>query len=482
MNSIDQNNPNDKFAQVQTMHRVYSGALFTIFAASGSDSEAGLCGVQAGSRAVNHISEMVNGKEIFVSLPLLTEALESVGGSPGEGWINRGWTMQEGLLSRRCLIFTESQVFWKCCKELCCESIAEVFEHQRESASPPRRGEIFCADRLLRNLDGGATAYEGTNCYYFEVVCAYTKRVLSFDSDRLHAFQGISNAMQITFGSKILWGLAEDILDLSLLWVPTSLDIEKKRDTRFPSWSWASWLGSVDYYVLSREAYPNDSSATYASGDVVKSASSIRKTNSYWKFNKKGKRKEIVQKLVRYPGKIEEKYDLITEEGHLKYVICGGKYDIKHYNVKQLSEIDPPTGDLNPDILASLSGRDNYDFFPVISFITTTITLYLVRAASDDERAFQCRFKPMSEGRDTGLVGDLDESIFVDDTRDLRHVEGKGCELILLSRCEAPGTAVMNVMLIKRLRNGVSRRMGIGYVLPETWEQANPMQEWVWLR
>jgi hypothetical protein len=31
-------------------------------------------------------------------------------------WSSRGWTMQEGLLSRRLLYYTSSQMIWKCCE------------------------------------------------------------------------------------------------------------------------------------------------------------------------------------------------------------------------------------------------------------------------------------------------------------------------------------------------------------------------------
>jgi hypothetical protein len=466
------------------MDKIYIEALFTIVAASGSHSEAGIAGVQPGSRAKKQFSEIVDGEEIFVSLPLLKEALEPIHESHegmngsnghkvsrGNGWISRGWTMQEGLLSGKCLIFTSSQVFWKTRGEMCCESIAEVFDHQRASAARPPHGDIFCAPGLMRNASSGL--YFGTESYYFELASAYSRRVLSFDSDRLRAFKGISNAMQTTYGSKFLWGLPEDIFDFVLLWVPTSLDGSKARDIRFPSWCWASWPGSVDYYVLDQEAHRG-----IAGNEVLRSASSIRKTNVYWKFNKKGDRKKIVQKRVRYPSEIEEKYDCLSDDGNLKYILHS-KPQCEYY-LKQLSDIDPPTGELDLDVLAGLTTQDD-NFLPLVLFLTTTITLYLVRATNDN-RVFQCRCKPVSESRATRSLGDLEESIFVDDARDLLRLEGKGCDFIVLSKCESPGAAVMNVMLIERLKNGVARRLGIGYILPKTWSQANPVQEWVLLQ
>ncbi|OCK86223.1 HET-domain-containing protein, partial [Lepidopterella palustris CBS 459.81] len=103
---INQEDPEDKAVQIQAMDRIYNGAWLTLIAGEGDDANAGLPGVRTGSRSYQQYFEVVDGLTIYISTPLLKESLSR--------WINRGWTFQEGLLSDRCLIFTASQVFWKC--------------------------------------------------------------------------------------------------------------------------------------------------------------------------------------------------------------------------------------------------------------------------------------------------------------------------------------------------------------------------------
>ncbi|PMD27107.1 HET-domain-containing protein, partial [Hyaloscypha hepaticicola] len=107
---IDQHNVVAKHYQIQNMDKIYQGTYATIIASAGTDASSGLTGVGC----VPSI-----GKSILCStLPPLKDVL-------GETtWITRGWTYQEAALSRRCLFFTELQVYYVCSAMSCSEAIA----------------------------------------------------------------------------------------------------------------------------------------------------------------------------------------------------------------------------------------------------------------------------------------------------------------------------------------------------------------------
>lgn len=83
------------------MNAVYASAQVTIVAAAGEDSAFGLPVV---SCALQQPCASVQGHSLAV---VPREPAESIKGSV---WWTRGWTFQEGVLSRRRLVFTDHEV------------------------------------------------------------------------------------------------------------------------------------------------------------------------------------------------------------------------------------------------------------------------------------------------------------------------------------------------------------------------------------
>ncbi|KAL1633898.1 hypothetical protein SLS58_010888 [Diplodia intermedia] len=119
---IDQGDVDGKMDQIRRMDSIYKNAAFTIVAAVGADADYGLPGVETrfGTRfrvprlhcrignmlvccrsAFRKSADMGMDRYRYPQNELLRESK----------WNTRGWTYQEGLLARRCLVFTDEQSY-----------------------------------------------------------------------------------------------------------------------------------------------------------------------------------------------------------------------------------------------------------------------------------------------------------------------------------------------------------------------------------
>lgn len=307
----------------KSMHLVYGNAHFTICAADG-DAEAGLRAVspllrmfKSGSRpkrssagfsssppAVSpahhhprppspipssrlghrsnhgmHTDEARGGPrppEEVASLPLRAECLPGVRLlvlRPPESviqqsvWNQRGWTFQERLLSRRCLIFAEGQVFFQC--------KSTVMSQQIFTDGGVNGWSLDWTNSPLRTL---GELQRRAFWFYMKCVPLYTGRDLTKPKDILTAFQGTAWLLQQRMNAPLFYGLPSSHFDLALLWTPRGrLDRRMHRRSHrtstspcsqdemgncnckveeegyggkeFPSWSWCGWAGGQAEYT-----------------------------------------------------------------------------------------------------------------------------------------------------------------------------------------------------------------------------------------
>jgi Heterokaryon incompatibility protein (HET) len=225
---IVQDDMRKKATQIANMGNVYSQALLTIVAAYGDNADAGLPGVQSFSRKTVQHTEKVQGMTLANRLAYLEDTVT------GSVWNSRGWTFQEGQLSKRCLFFSETQVYFRCNRATCMED----------------SGLRDVAFRAQGNYTIRTERHPIWNNYR-RAVENFTKRSLTFEADIENAFQGMASLLQPAFKGDFLFGLPETELDVALLWQPNSL-IRRRFDPEtgnpiFPSWSWAGWVGEVKY-------------------------------------------------------------------------------------------------------------------------------------------------------------------------------------------------------------------------------------------
>lgn len=297
---IDQNNSQEKQAQIQKMDRIYQCAEVAIMATAGEDCHYGLPGVSKRARRV---------LDPFILDDTLTFGICPAAGAHWQNgaWHERGWTFQETHLPRRRLVFSDTLMHFECAHHRPWQrENSGGFETVQHNAKEARKLKGSYNAMLLdpfRALDTWdwceitplistvslqrVTAYahrrnfEACIVEYYSFVLYYTMRKLSYASDSLNAFLGLANAMQefrhpiynvagvpFMVGNERIdrdhW--AEFSFSSGLAWFsiqgPDRSDQQDAVNGKFPSWSWGnvkSWpveLEKIAYLEMLRPKTP----------------------------------------------------------------------------------------------------------------------------------------------------------------------------------------------------------------------------------
>ena len=235
---IDQNSE-EKDHQIRNMDLIYRGAKLTIIAAAGEDPSFGLPGVSSTKRTPQPMLQ-VKGNLLISSLPDPSAELSS------SKWASRGWTYQEGLLSRRRLAFTRSQVLFQC-----------MNMHSWETISTPLH--IMHTKDLKRFRDGisGCRAFppRGIGKYprdVLERIGEYSQKNLSFEHDALNAFLGIFHAFK---RAGVLTHHISGIPSVQIKQIGQP-KLGQRIESLAPGLSWVASSRNENTYLKRRENFP----------------------------------------------------------------------------------------------------------------------------------------------------------------------------------------------------------------------------------
>ncbi|KAI0100680.1 heterokaryon incompatibility protein-domain-containing protein [Nemania sp. FL0031] len=285
-----------KHEQLMHMDSVYQNAALTIVAAAGQDESYGLPGISK-RRTPQQI--VFKGKDftLMSTLPLPHKSITD------SRWASRGWTYQEAILSRRCLVFTDDQLYFECNSMSCCESFNIERDGGLHKMSPDllffTQPSLFSLKQLPFASVSNQEARLSNFFTYVNCTKEYSRRALSYDHDSLSAFSGIIRMLEsvTVFPVRHIWGspffhpdddnLPTDILEstyqnfqlapfwkspvidygsllgeprpsgqgvdylafllLGLSWQHDSTLGPPRRRTDLPSWSWTGWQGAVTW-------------------------------------------------------------------------------------------------------------------------------------------------------------------------------------------------------------------------------------------
>ena len=257
---IQDDPPEEKKRHLDKMDAVYNCSALTIAAASGRHADSGIPGISTRRKAQH--CEVIKGLRIATMAPSFSE-LE---GSKSLIWNTRGWTFQEKILAKRLLLFTESQVYYKCSEAIWTEEV--IMETGRPSKSIEARKAKYrwSADRPHYAPDGKSMLlkmvvpqlnvddqwnYLGMFPDYAMAVREYTQRTLTKPDDTLIAIKGVFSTLQPDSG-EFYFGLPSAYFLQALLWYPEPGSHHVRTNHELPSWTWASWqVGrGISYDVL----------------------------------------------------------------------------------------------------------------------------------------------------------------------------------------------------------------------------------------
>jgi hypothetical protein len=255
---INQKNEKEASAQIRQMDLVYKNAEITIIAAAGKDPRYGLPGVGRRHRAPQPCAKI--GEHFLVSA--LDDLSYCIRDSP---WMSRAWTYQEGLLSRRRLIFTDQQVYYECYSAYYAEARLAHLPFRTSHYDGTHGPGIFPSSGI------GKTPWD-----IIRRIEEYSGKSLTKDSDILNGILGILRAFETSVhATRHCWGVPilsvpPEIIKSAtksgkknleaqawgfvagLSWtLPESLTgrSELTRRQGFPSWSWTGWTGSVKWAI-----------------------------------------------------------------------------------------------------------------------------------------------------------------------------------------------------------------------------------------
>jgi hypothetical protein len=290
---IHQDSAEDWANEGSQMDKIYKCAWVTLAATSASTSEDGFLDYLLKDRMfpiqIPHSHDTPPGQDgflqseshqIFARLMERRDSHRFEADVDGATWNERGWTLQERHLARRIIHFSRSQVFWECRRGIESEcgqrivqlpfSITQAYgpedspsEDSSDSGSLQSETEQILGsnDNTPESSESGRdsvqnyeTAVAKTRLYtwWFQVLGDYSRRKLTYASDKLAAISGIAKEVNTMHHSitqsedQYMVGLWLDALADCLLWKPENRAAMADPGLfRAPSWSWARWDGAI---------------------------------------------------------------------------------------------------------------------------------------------------------------------------------------------------------------------------------------------
>lgn len=164
---------------------------------------------------------------------------------------NRAWCLQERYLSPRILFFDRDTMHWECLENVWSEA----------GRGLPKHREMLPDIMPLRSATGDVS-----HAPWCRMVNSYSTRAITYASDKLPAVSALASRVAQETGDTYLAGLWKSDLLRCLLWyrcvrhrfrsreaaTPWRNDQQRSDQYLAPTWSWASYLGVVEFQ--SREA------------------------------------------------------------------------------------------------------------------------------------------------------------------------------------------------------------------------------------
>lgn len=174
-----------------------------------------------------------------------------------EPMLKRAWTLQERLLSPHVLVYG-SRLLWQCHTAQHSHGGIEDWSFDKLNSGNRR----FSSGAFNSSNHPGSSTIEFFSLrqlfeVWYNTVNEYTRRELTFPSDKLPAIGGIAGAFQKLTDDTYLAGLWKSNLIHDLMWSSQPATCFKTvSEWRAPSWSWASIEAKISYDKITPDSTP----------------------------------------------------------------------------------------------------------------------------------------------------------------------------------------------------------------------------------
>ena len=232
---IDQTNEEERGRQIGIMDRIFTAAYLTIINLDGPDADWGLPGISRPLLQTHQPTVRLDSGQLMA-----TFVYSNWDNNGNSVWDSRGWTLQERLLSKRCIIFAKTYTSLACRKEYKHDCLA--IDSESKSVNTWLGQDYFREDGSGINLDDSEWDFKN----YDALVSVFTGRKLTRQSDALDACRGSLNRIHSSAGVRFGYGLPIHDCLRALIWTPHHGNVVT-RCSDFPSWSWTGWQGRIEY-------------------------------------------------------------------------------------------------------------------------------------------------------------------------------------------------------------------------------------------
>lgn len=283
----------EKAIIVSQMAAVYGNAVINIVASTNFSPDGGLPGVGSTPRARSQVVKQIQGLSVGAVFHDSRQPYHEIEDAI---WNSRAWTFQERHLSQRAVYFTASQLYFTCPHGTACEDTVPtstrdlkptvpvdrpkfeeaiyplmfyIWSDPTQTEFPNKRFKLAGtgteSDTLVSTREelptptyrampvaayrSGTLPMEGETLWktYREAVNMYTKRKMTWQSDAINAFQGVTDLISQGVNTTFWYGIPEFAFDQALLWYPQEPLTRRTYLGAAPSWSWAGWEGHTKY-------------------------------------------------------------------------------------------------------------------------------------------------------------------------------------------------------------------------------------------
>ncbi|KAM0264929.1 hypothetical protein ACHAQJ_000445 [Trichoderma viride] len=234
---ILQGDQDDWRAEGRKMAGVFRNAYCVIAASSARSSTEGFLDRPASKSPVQYVTvpESSHGP-VFI-----TSATDDFVGDVEQGQLNtRAWVLQEHVLARRTIHFTDRQTYWECGGGIRCETLTYMRNEGRSS--------LFSDPNFPASLMGRATIAKVT--IFLSFFEKYSQLGITVNTDRPIAIDALARELAGGLDTNFRSGVFDNFLHRCILWHQLGQPLERilfEPEFKMPSWSWMAYSGPIKY-------------------------------------------------------------------------------------------------------------------------------------------------------------------------------------------------------------------------------------------